>query len=273
MWFLIILVVAAIILFVVLAINKRHLLDAFNSGNVIVFGKKGKGKDLLFQYVINARKKKCYSNIDYGKLSTHIDIKDLNCDPNDFNRFIDAEVVIVEKKLEEKRDAYISDGGISLSSAYDGLLKYKYKSFPVFYALSRHLLDMNIHINTQSIERVWKLLREQADNYVMANGVIKLGKLFIIKYRIYDRYESANRQLDPIKNRPLNKFAHSEADQYHALYGNITNGFVVLSLNRIYFDTRAYHQTVYGFRAPKNKNKITILIEKLFKHKPRKQHN
>jgi len=270
MIFILILVIALIVFLVILGINKRHLLHAFNSGNVIVFGKKGKGKDLLFQYVINARKKLCYSNIDYGKYSTHIDIKDLNCDPNDFNRFIDADVVIVEKKLEEKRDAYISDGGISLSSAYDGLLKNKYKSFPVFYALSRHLLDMNIHINTQSIERVWKLLREQADNYVMANGVIKLGKIFIIKYRIYDRYETANRQLEPIKNRPLNKYANSTTDQYKALYGNIQNGFVIINKHHINFDTRAYHQTVYGFRAPqKNKKSVSLKqkVKSLFKIK------
>ena len=37
-------------------INKKFLLDRFNEGNVIVAGKKGKGKDLLFQYVINNRK-------------------------------------------------------------------------------------------------------------------------------------------------------------------------------------------------------------------------
>ena len=40
--------------------SKCLIMNAFKKGNVIVFGAKGKGKDLIFQYVISERNKERY---------------------------------------------------------------------------------------------------------------------------------------------------------------------------------------------------------------------
>ena len=46
--------------------NKAFIIDKFIKGNIVVCGHKGKGKDLFFNYVINARKNACRSNIQFN---------------------------------------------------------------------------------------------------------------------------------------------------------------------------------------------------------------
>ena len=60
----IVFVIAFIVLIAIILINifkyinfKRYLLRGFKEGNVITFGRKRKGKDLVHQYVINHRHK------------------------------------------------------------------------------------------------------------------------------------------------------------------------------------------------------------------------
>ena len=46
---------------------KRELVKLFDYGSVLVFGMRGRGKDTLFNYVINVRKHKYISNVKYTK--------------------------------------------------------------------------------------------------------------------------------------------------------------------------------------------------------------
>ena len=97
-----------------------------------------------------------------------------------------------------------------LPSQYDTKLYKSYPSFPIFYALSRHLYNSNIHCNTQNLSRVWKALREQADFYIKC---IEVKKPFIlglfgflrIDFICYDKYESANNSL-LLKNSSIYKW-------------------------------------------------------------------
>jgi len=246
-------------------VNKRFIKEKFEDSNIIVYGKKGSGKDLLFQLVINLRKKKHYSNIEYNKQTEIIKIKDLSVDPNTYIGAIEGDFVIVKKIFDERVDTYISDGGIFLPSQYDHNLDKQYPSFPIFYALSRHLYDSNIHINTQNLTRVWKKIREQADGYFKCSGVIPFLGLLILKVRYYDKYETAEANIAPMPTRWLNKFSKANADEYLALHGDIRDMFVIISRKKIHYDARYFHKVFFGEEAPRRRSCLKALKDKIHK--------
>ena len=153
----------------------RLILKEFKRSNVIVYGKIGRGKDLVFQWVINKRKQFYYANIDYSK---HKDkkhriilksLKSVSTGPNDYKHIIENDIVKQSHQFYENKDIYISDVGVHLPSYMDSLLYKYYPSMPIAYAMSRQLYDHHIYCNTQSLERGWKALREQADFYIRCN--------------------------------------------------------------------------------------------------------
>lgn len=202
----IIIIVIAVVFFIILAwfignhiVNKNTLWN-FQHCNVLVAGKKGSGKDLLFQWVINKRHKPYYANISYGGKCKKIPLKAVSCYPNDYDHIVNDKIEKTKHLFKEKSDIYISDIGIYLPSYMDSKLYSKFPSMPIFYALSRHLYNNNVHCNTQNIERGWKALREQADFYIIVKRTWKIfGFLFITKYYSYDRYDSARQGLLPLK--------------------------------------------------------------------------
>lgn len=238
-------------------INRVFLCNIFRKNNVIVFGKKGTGKDLLFQYVINARKEKCYSNIIYNKNCTKANLNDLELKNNTYDNFINGNVNIELKNLDyEGKDFYYSDIGVMLPSQYDTKLYKSYPSFPITYALSRHLYNSNVHCNTQNLSRVWKALREQADSYIKCIGVEKPFILswfgFLkINYIYYDKYESAEKSLLPLKMGFMNKYLNASAKQYYATNGEIKKTYVLINKKDIKYDTRAFHEIIFGVKADK----------------------
>ena len=137
---------------------RLNLTKHFAKNNVIVFGAKGCGKDLLFQKMIKVRKQEYYSNISYGYKYNSFEMKDLLLGDNTFDNFIQGNVnkCNEEDYPFENKDIYISEGGILLPSTYDTKLWKVYPSFPISYALSRHLWNNNIHYNSQNLERAWK---------------------------------------------------------------------------------------------------------------------
>lgn len=242
---LIILAVITIVLIIVISKyqkNKKMLLNAFKRGNVIVYGKKGKGKDLLFQYIINSRKKIYLSNVDYGGGYNSVSISEINCKPNTYETLINEEYTKIENKGWEDKDIYLSDCGIYLPSQFDSSLYKKFPSFPIYYALSRHLYHNNVHCNTQNLTRVWKALREQADSYVKCQGVINLPGLLIIKWCYYDKYESAVNNILPIitPRKWLRRKDDSIIAQFKATNGEIKNGVSIIRKKAIKYDTRVF---------------------------------
>jgi hypothetical protein len=221
--------------------------EYFDNGNVIVYGAKGKGKDLLFQKRIYMKKKKYLSNISYGYKGEILEVKNLNVDPNTYENFINGDITKCEKNEEyENVDYYLSDGGIFLPCQYDYLLHKKYPSFPIYYALSRHLYNSNIHVNCQALSRVWKAIREQADRFIKCEKVIKLPFILICKIRMYDKYESALNNLLPMKTTLANKYSKALVEQYKATNGEILTRYYVIRKKDIQYNTRHFENVVFS---------------------------
>lgn len=214
----------------------------FKHCNVIVAGKKGSGKDVLFQYVINKRKDDYYSNISYGGKFHRVSLQDVSVKDNSYLTLVKDDIIKQPHTFKDKKDIYISDIGNFLPSYMDSTLYKLFPSMPLFYSLSRHLYDNNVHCNTQNIERGWKALREQADFYVVVKRTYKLPFILITKFYSYDRYESAKQNLLPIKTRFLNKYSKAQVDLYRAQNGNIDKGYLISFKSRIKYNTRAFEK-------------------------------
>lgn len=270
----IILLVALAIFLLVIAYKhyttKKRIKDAFTSGSVMVSGRKRFGKDVLFQTMINARKETYFSNISYGGDYHHIEMKDLLLGDNDYKSFIDGKVTQCDKinKLEG-HDIYISDGGVYLPSQMDSYLHKIYPSFPITYALSGHMYNNGIHVNTQRLDRVWKALREQADYFVrMRKRCLIIPFIIVLFTTEYDKYESAVQELSPMKSTLFNKYSKAEKELYKAQHGFIKDGFIIVSKRSLHYDTRAFHKVIFGASAPERKSlwkKITQSLRKSWK--------
>lgn len=220
-----------------------NILYNFKRCNVIVAGKKGTGKDLLFQWVINKRKREpYYANIYYGNRYTNIKLTQVSTAPNDYARIVNDNIEPQPHTIKEKSDIYISDIGIFLPSYMDSTLYKRFPSMPIFYALSRHLYSNNVHCNTQNIERGWKALREQADFYCICKKTFKIFGFIITKVITYDKYESAKAGLLPIKTRLMNKYSKAEVDIYKATNGDIRQGHIIQRVKSLKYNTRAFEE-------------------------------
>lgn len=246
----IVLGILALVLFIKAILFKKHLLDNFKRCNVIVAGKKGTGKGLVFQYVINHRHDDYYSNINYSqkydkRFHRIYSLNQVSTMPNTYLSFINNQFERTPHLFKEGKDIYIDDIGVFLPSYMDSTLYKKFPSMPIFYALSRHLYNSNVHCNTQNIERGWKALREQADFYIQVRKTIKLfGFFFITFMTTYDRYQSALQNLRPIKTRMLNKYSKAQVDVFNAQNGMIKNGFIIQTKRTLHYDTRAFEKVL-----------------------------
>lgn len=245
----IILAIAVVTLVFLAILIKNHtvisnMLWHFKHCNVIVAGKKGAGKDLLFQYVINKRHKDYYSNISYGGKYHHVSLQDVSVKPNTYLNLVNESIEKDKHRFKEKCDVYISDIGNFLPSYMDSKLYQLFPSMPIYYSLSRHLYNNNVHCNTQNIERGWKALREQADFYVIVKRTYKFLGLMITKLYTYDRYESARQNLLPIKTRLINKYSKAQVDLYNAQNGDIRKGFLIQRKSKLKYDTRAFEKVL-----------------------------
>jgi hypothetical protein len=247
--------------------TRKLLLKRFRDSNTITFGPKGSGKDLLFQFIINERRESYRSNIDYGHLKPEkrvwrkrrkvdkvwkclnpaVTFKELSDSiaPNDYESFILGNVVKCVNPFEDNHDFYFSDCGIILPSQYDSFLSKQFRSLPVVYALSRHLWNCNIHINTQAFSRPWIKLREQADFFVRCRGVLNLPFFLLVRVVMYDKYESASRSLEPLRVRAINGFSHANSDLRSADDGLIKGGFVFVRKSKVFYDTRAFRKILF----------------------------
>lgn len=228
--------------------SKKLVKKAIKNGNIIVFGHKGKGKDLFFQYMVNLENKEYFSNMNYGGKFNDFDlVKDLDLGIT-YENLIDNNFEIVEKNEKlEGRDIYLSDGGIYFPAQYDSALHRKYKSFPLLYAVQRHLYNSNIHVNTQALTRLWKALREQADSFFKCHGVIKIFGILIVSFTYYSEYRSAENGVLPFP-KPLleSKEVKAQRLQFESTNGVIQKGIILLHKKNIKYDTRAFHEKFFG---------------------------
>lgn len=241
----------------------KNLLRMFRSGNVIVAGHKGRGKDLLFQYVISRREKDGEihaSNIPYTPNTKLRSIKFYELHQNNYKNFISGKFDTSEnKQFIEEEDFYISDVGNALPSHFGRTLEKEYPTLPITYSLSRHLANFSIHCNAQNFLRVWDKLREQADYYIWCEKAIVLfHKIVIQRYVVYDRYQTAINNIQPYKTHrrmlgivPPTKEDLARAHEHNARYGTIKRRTMWHILPKEHYDTRIYHKLIYGKDAPK----------------------
>lgn len=243
-----------LIFWVIRFINgKNELKRVFSDANTIVFGLKGRGKDLIFNKAINARKVNCYANIPYNKLlCTTRDIRQFSVEPNTFINILNNDVKIIDKNNMESCDYYISDGGIFLPSQYSNTLIKMYPSLPIYYALNRHLTNSNIHINSQYLGRVWDKLREHAGYYIMAERTTKIFGFLITKFIVYDKYDSASAKLRPYKITGLLTHSESRANKedFESKHGYVKRFYIIQQTKHVYYDSRYFHRVFYGRPSP-----------------------
>lgn len=181
-----------------LDVADRFLIDEFSRCNVLVFGKKRQGKDLIFAHVIALRGGKHYSNIPYDGNTEVINLSELNVGENTFMDFINGTVKKFTPRFEEGCDVYISDGGIYLPCHFDKELDAKYPGMPIFFALSGQLYNLNVHLNSQAVGRPWKKLREQADSFIQVHGNTFRDGIFYVRISVYDKLANAESETKPI---------------------------------------------------------------------------
>ena len=260
-----------VVFYIILFIKRQQFVKLFDS-NIFIFGTKGAGKDLLMQAGVYYSRKKTefVSNMDYGYSCQKVDnIYNLfSLAPNTYKSLIENEVVEVVKKSNlEGKTLLLSDASIYMPSHEDIYLNKSYPSFPLFYAISRHLYNMPIVVNTQVNGRLWKKLREQVqDGYIQAlntkgNGFIWscvpiLRNYLKVTYRYYEKEDSAIAGLLPFKKiAVLNTIADKTVymtsagatkEMYEASNGIIYDGSIYLKKSKIVYDTRHFHKVFFG---------------------------
>ena len=184
-------------------IKKRQFVRLFESGNVIVSGMKGRGKDLAFCIVINARKKNYISNVQYSSPKKkyqrfEADFKVWELAGNTYTDMVTGEIKPYVYPYPDGIDWYISDAGIYFPSQYQAELCKRYQSAPMFQALSRHLGDCCVHCNVQNMPRVWDKIREQSDIYIrMQWSKVFFHKLCWLSSYVYEKRESCEAGIIP----------------------------------------------------------------------------
>ena len=240
----IIIIIVAVIIGIValmLMLNRKKIIKLFKTGNCIVTGHKGRGKDILFSFVTNYRYRKArewyISNVDYtgNKNYDKFDFANMGLGGNTYDDFLNDTLKAYEYKGIEKADFYIADAGVYLPSTYHDKLVKKYGSVPLFMAIVRHLCNSNVHCNIQNLGRLWDKVREQADYYIDCKWCkVLFGKFVIQQVVVYDTYESALQRLMPMKVPRNLLFKNKEAKAMNAMRmadkGLIKKMFIVSKL-------------------------------------------
>lgn len=230
--------------------NAKEIAISFKSGNVGVFGKKRKGKDVLFQKVIAVRREPYYATLDYGyQLIYKITPNALKLGKNTYNDFINGTIKTFKREFVEKRDFYISDAGNIFPSQYRKELELKYPGAPLFVSLQGHAYDSNTHFNWNgAYTRLWDKLREQIDDSYKAVIRIVIPKICIFaKYRYFEKPETAELNLLPYKNNRLidSKQNKSLRNQYYATNGLIKDMWICVYWKQLKYDTRAFEKELF----------------------------
>lgn len=238
----ILIIIIAVLLFLVIKnwLSKRFVLRCFHDGNVCVTGLRGRGKDVLFNYVVRRRAQRYISNVDYG--GRHEEFEPANqfsVGGNTCNNFIGGDVIPYTYPYPDGIDYYISDAQLYFPSQEFAMLNNRYRSFPVFQSLSRHLGDCNVHINTQNLNRVWDKIREQSDMYISCQRcTFFFGRIVRLKVIAYDKMQSCIDRVQPFKRR-MGKQGRIAYDTLRAQFGNI-KPMTLWFIHRGNYDTRRF---------------------------------
>lgn len=224
----------------------KKIIRLFRSGNVCVFGLRGRGKDLLMSNVVVRRELPYVCNTNYGGIHIPLVMQDFNCGGNTYDNFLLGNVQLYSYPYDDGVDIYISDAGVYFPSQYCNELNRKYGYFSTFMALSRHLGECNVHFNVQNLNRVWDKIREQSDIYICCNWSRMLfGKYVIQKVTVYEQYDAAVMRVPPYRpprvrmnqDRKLN--IQMAKQNYRIAHGDIKSRILIYK-NKSTYDTRVF---------------------------------
>lgn len=243
-WVIIAIITIMCTLEVINKINQKKIINIFKSGNVCLSGLKGRGKDLLYCFVINKRKENYISNVNYSNPKKKykkfdFDIKVWELAGNTYEDFAEGKTKKYKYPYPDGIDYYISDAGVYFPSQYHKELEKKYKSAPFFQALSRHLGVCNVHVNSQDQGRVWDKIREQSDQYLVANwSKVIFNKYFIEKVTLYGNEETAQKKI----KKPffgIGKTARQNKISWTATNGEVKS-YIIASKIPYKYDSRRF---------------------------------
>lgn len=180
--------------------NNDFLMRVCHSSNVIIEGKMGSGKDLLMSHIAYLQGFH-YANIRYNGNTEVRPLSDLSLGDNTFDDFVNENIRKIPPTFEEHTLFLVSDAGIYFPSQYDKLLDKLYPSAPLFAALCRQLYEMRVIYNTQNVERLWKKLREQCDEFFHVVGHRKYEDYILVKTIYYSNYEQCKNGVLPEDNK------------------------------------------------------------------------
>lgn len=240
--------------------------------NSIEFGFQGKGKTTLNCLMAHYTQKEVgyASNCDFGgDIKEKIKLNVINVGDNTNVEVIKGNIKRLEKHSSfEMRPIIIDDAGQYFGNWDEANLKKAFASTPQAVASWRQQYNSHIHFNIQRCGRLWKLLKEQCEVFILARGVIWLPFFAVIKFRYYDKLESAEGMLRPFKAPIGNKEAKALKVQYECMNGTIKDYFTIVPRKWLKFDSRYLHEFYFGTKAPTKKE---YLIYKKHLHKSLKR--
>lgn len=265
-WILIILIIIILIITLISIINNNNFIKQAK-GNGIIYGGRGKGKGLLLNYIIRKDNSKPYCNVKYGDAELLTNIADYlnSIDPLTINDFINGTIKHIPKKQYfEGRNIYLDDINVYLPNWSDSELKKKYPSLPLLLAINRHLYNAHCIITTQDRERPYKILKElQSDFSIKAIDTKGFGFIWnsipILRYYVTTKYiyHELPKSADMLPFKALGvinegaKHGYLTSGQatkevYEATNGVIKYGRCIQLKKHIRYDTRYFHNIVFG---------------------------
>lgn len=224
----------------------KKIIKLFRSGNVCVFGLRGRGKDLLMSNVVVRRELPYVCNTDYGGSHIPLHMKEFDCGENTYDNFLLGKIKPYVYPYDDGVDIYISDAGVYFPAQYCNELNKKYGYFSTFMALSRHLGECNVHFNVQNLNRVWDKIREQSDIYICCNwSKVLFGKYVIQKVTVYEQYDSAVMRVPPYRppririNQDRKLTIQLAKQNYRITHGDIKSR-IIFYKNKSVYDTRVF---------------------------------
>lgn len=224
----------------------KKIIKLFCSGNVCVFGLRGRGKDLLMSNVVVRRNLPYVCNTDYGGDHIPLVMQVFDCGGNTYENFLLDQIKHYEYPYDDGVEIYISDAGVYFPSQYCSELNRKYGYFSTFMALSRHLGECNVHFNVQNLNRVWDKIREQSDIYICCNwSRVLFGRYVVQKVTVYEQYESAVNRVPPYRapkirlNEDRRLQIQMAKQNYRIAHGDIQSRLIFYK-NKSTYDTRIF---------------------------------
>lgn len=244
-YIILILVLGLIGLFIKLRFyNWKKVKDLFKELSIVVCGKRGSGKDTLMSAI--AWKKKHNSNVMLQKDTNIINLHEIiipqvdrigltngtkyNLDPSSYEQFNNI--------------TFISDSQVYFPNWDDSALKKEYPSLPIVYSLWRHLFNAPLHFNTQNLERLYKILREQAEDCIMCLGCVFLPFYCVMKVRYYERARDCIEGLKPIHVGLFRK-GNPDYNIEQSKRWEIKDYFLIIPRYKINHDTHYFKKLIF----------------------------